>query len=50
VIRAALSLLLELPLVKTAAFDIAYASLTEVKVGPHGNEIRLLNFAPWQHA
>jgi broad specificity phosphatase PhoE len=50
VIRAALALLLDLPLVKTAAFEIEYASLTEVKVGPRGNEIQLLNFAPWQHA
>jgi broad specificity phosphatase PhoE len=50
VIRAALSVLVELPLVKTAAFDVGYASLTEVLVGPRGAEIQLLNFAPWQHA
>ena len=50
VIRAALAILLDLPLVKTAAFEVAYASLTEVKIGPPGNEIQLLNFAPWRHA
>lgn len=50
VIRAALAILLELPLVKTAAFEVEYASLTEVKIGRHGNEIRLLNFTPWRHA
>jgi broad specificity phosphatase PhoE len=50
VIRAALSVLLDLPLVKTAAFEVGYASLTEVKLAPRGNEIQLLNFMPWQHA
>lgn len=50
VIRAALSVLLDLPLVKTAAFEVGYASLTEVKVAPRGNEIQLLNFMPWRHA
>jgi len=50
VIRAALSILLDLPLVKTAAFEIDYASLTEVMIGPRGSEIQLLNFAPWRHA
>lgn len=50
VIRAALSILLDLPLVKTAAFEIDYASLTEVSIGPRGSEIQLLNFAPWRHA
>jgi broad specificity phosphatase PhoE len=50
VIRAALALLLELPLVKTAAFEIDYASVTDIKLGSRGNEVQLLNFAPWQHA
>ncbi len=49
VIRAALSVLLDLPLVKTIAFEVDYASVTEVKVGSRGAEIRLLNFAPWRH-
>lgn len=50
VIRAALSVLLGLPLVKTAIFEVNYASLTEVKVGSRGAELQLLNFTPWQHA
>lgn len=50
VIRAALAILLDLPLVKTAAFEVDYASLTEVNVGSRGSEIQLLNFAPWRHA
>lgn len=50
IIRAALSVLLELPLVKTAAFEVDYASVTQVKIGLHGNEVQLLNFAPWRHA
>lgn len=49
VIRAALAILLDLPLVKTAVFEVGYASLTEVKVSSRGSEIQLLNFAPWQH-
>jgi broad specificity phosphatase PhoE len=50
VIRAALAVLLDLPLVKTAAFEVDYASVTQVKVGSRGAEIQLLNFAPWRHA
>lgn len=49
VIRAALAILLDLPLVKMAGFDIDYASLTEVKLGSRGNEVQLLNFVPWRH-
>jgi broad specificity phosphatase PhoE len=49
VIRAALSVLLEMPLVKTAAFDVGYASVTDVQISSRGAEIKLLNFAPWQH-
>jgi broad specificity phosphatase PhoE len=48
VIRAFLSLLLDLPLIKTAAFEVDYASLTEVKLRPRGNELRTLNFVPWR--
>lgn len=50
VVRAALAILLDLPLVKTAAFEVDYASLTEVTVDSRGSEIQLLNFAPWRHA
>lgn len=50
VVRAALAVLLDLPLVKTAIFEVNYASLTEVRIGSRAAEIQLLNFAPWQHA
>jgi hypothetical protein len=43
-----LALLLELPLPKTAGFEIDYASLTVVDCRPRGAEIQLLNFTPWR--
>jgi broad specificity phosphatase PhoE len=49
VTRMILSILLELPFPKTAAFQIDYASVTEVTVGPEHTRIELLNFAPWRH-
>lgn len=48
VIRQVLAILLEVPLPKTAAFEINYASLTEVLVQPHRAELQLLNFTPWR--
>lgn len=48
VIRAALSILLELPLLKMAAFEVAYASVTWLEVHSQGAEVQLLNFAPWR--
>ncbi len=48
VIRMMLALLLDLPLPKTAAFEIEYASVTQVALHPHMNEIELLNFTPWR--
>lgn len=48
VIRMILSILTDLPFVKTGAFEIEYASFTEVKVEPHRSEIQLLNFTPWR--
>jgi broad specificity phosphatase PhoE len=48
VIRQMLAILLDLPLPKTAGFEIDYASLTEVEVHPHRNEVQLLNFTPWR--
>lgn len=48
VIRMMLSLLLKLPLPKTDAFQVDYASLTEVSVGPERTRIELLNFTPWR--
>ena len=49
VTRMILSILLELPFPKTGAFQIDYASVTEVTVGPERTRIDLLNFAPWRH-
>ena len=48
-IRMILSILLALPLPKMAAFEIDYASLTEVHHSPGKTEVQLLNFAPWRH-
>lgn len=48
VIRQMLAILLDLPLPKTAGFEIEYASVTEVEVHPHRAEIQLLNFTPWR--
>jgi len=49
VTRMILAILLELPLPKTGAFQIDYASVTEVTVGPERTRIELLNFAPWRY-
>jgi len=48
VIRMILSILLDLPLPRTNAFEIEYASVTEVVVLPRRVEIQLLNFTPWR--
>ena len=48
VIRMILAILLELPLPKTNAFEIEYASITRVALNPQLNEIELLNFTPWR--
>ena len=48
VIRQMLAILLDLPLPKTAGFEIEYASITEVEIHPHRAEIQLLNFTPWR--
>ena len=49
VIRALLALLLVLPLPKTAAFKIEYASLTRVEITGNKAELQLLNFTPWRN-
>ena len=49
VTRMMLSILLDLPLTKTEAFQIDYASVTEVVIGPERTRIELLNFTPWRH-
>jgi broad specificity phosphatase PhoE len=48
VIRMILAILLDLPLPKTNSFEIEYASVTQVALRPHLNEIELLNFTPWR--
>lgn len=48
VVRMMLSILLELPLPKTNAFEIEYASVTRVALHPRLTEIELLNFTPWR--
>jgi broad specificity phosphatase PhoE len=48
VVRMILSILLELPLPKTNAFEIEYASVTQVALHPRLAEIELLNFTPWR--
>jgi broad specificity phosphatase PhoE len=48
VIRMILAILLDLPLAKTNSFEIEYASITQVVLRPHLNEIELLNFTPWR--
>ena len=48
VIRMVLAILLDLPLAKMAAFEIDYASLTQLVLLPGQVEVQLLNFAPWR--
>ncbi len=48
VIRMMLAILLKLPLPKTNHFDIEYASITQVALHHHMNEVELLNFTPWR--
>lgn len=48
VIRQMLAILLDLPLPKTAGFEIDYTSITEVEIHPHRAEVQLLNFTPWR--
>jgi broad specificity phosphatase PhoE len=48
VIRMMLAVLLKLPLPKTNQFDVEYASVTQVALHSHMNEIELLNFTPWR--
>ncbi len=48
VVRAMLSILLNLPLPKMAHFEIDYASITAVEHHERKTEVTLLNFAPWR--
>jgi broad specificity phosphatase PhoE len=49
VTRMILSILLDLPLPKTGAFQIDYASVTQVAIGLERTRIELLNFTPWRY-
>ena len=49
VIRMILSILLNVPLPMTSSFEIDYASITTLSVANNKTEVKLLNFAPWQH-
>ncbi len=48
VIRMILGILLGWPLPRLAAFEIEYASLTQVICGPAEARLQLLNFTPWR--
>lgn len=48
IIRMILALLIDVPLSKMSAFEIDYASVTEVTTSGARTEIQLLNFAPWK--
>jgi broad specificity phosphatase PhoE len=48
IIRVLLGILLRWPLSRMAAFEIEYASLTQVLLRPHKAELQLLNFTPWR--
>lgn len=48
VIRGLLRLLLDLPLSRMSAFEVDYASLTQVEIDETGPCVQLLNFAPWR--
>jgi hypothetical protein len=43
-----LGILLRWPLARLGAFEVEYASLTQVVVHPHKAELQLLNFTPWR--
>src|ERR1035438_4400257 len=48
IIRMLLGILLRWPLARMGAFEIEYASLTQVLVQPDKAELQLLNFTPWR--
>ena len=48
VIRMILSILLKIALPKTTQFDIEYASVSQVALHEHMNEVELMNFTPWR--
>jgi broad specificity phosphatase PhoE len=48
VIRMMLSILLDLALPKMAAFEIDYATVSQVEYHERKTEVTLMNFAPWR--
>jgi broad specificity phosphatase PhoE len=48
VIRVLLSILLDWPLSRMAAFEVDYASVTQVSLSSNGSCLQMLNFAPWR--
>jgi broad specificity phosphatase PhoE len=48
IIRVLLGILLRWPLSRMGAFEIEYASLTQVLVKPSKTELQLVNFTPWR--
>jgi broad specificity phosphatase PhoE len=48
IIRVLLALLLRWPIPRMGAFEIEYASLTQVLVLPLKAELQLVNFTPWR--
>jgi broad specificity phosphatase PhoE len=50
IIRVLLSIILRWPLSRLAAFEIEYASVTQVLLLPERAELRLLNYTPWREA
>jgi broad specificity phosphatase PhoE len=48
IIRVLLSIVLRWPLSRLGAFEIAYASVTQVALLPERAELQLLNFTPWR--
>jgi len=48
VIRMLLAILLDFPLARLGAFEIEYASLTQVACLPSKTTLELLNFTPWR--
>ena len=48
IIRVLLGILLRWPLSRMAAFEIEYASLTQVLLRADKAELQLLNFTPWR--
>lgn len=48
VIRMMIAILLKMKLPVTNQFDVEYASVTQMALHTHMNEIELLNFTPWR--